>query len=404
MHLLFVRDSLDWPRFSGSDVHCYYMMRALIATGHRVSLATVKEPSVNAIAGLELAARVVLDDVSMRDAAMPRLSRLQERFCSYWGLDLTRIGAVGRFARLIGADTVVAVGLEVLPYLAGAPECHRIWYAADEWVWHHISMVKWNEKLAFDHLRNALIKGAYERSFASCMDRVWVVSDVDRRAMRFVTGVRAVDVIPNGVDADYYKPADVPKDDSSCVFWGGLNYAPNIQALEWFCGQIWPALKAREPSAVFRIYGCHPVPRVLDLARQNGVEIHANVVDLREGVSRNQVAVLPFVSGYGIKNKLLEAAALGMPCVCTERACNGLNRFMEYCCVVHKNKTDGWVRAILALWRDGALREGIGTRAREWALTHHSWESAAETATAGIPTLTDGQRPGPVNAEEAVTR
>ncbi len=55
MRLLFVKPSLSWPRSSGHDVHCFHMMRALIGPGHEVSLATVKRAAREAVDGLALA-------------------------------------------------------------------------------------------------------------------------------------------------------------------------------------------------------------------------------------------------------------------------------------------------------------------------------------------------------------
>ena len=70
------------------------------------------------------------------------LTRLQERFRSYWGIETALIHALGRAARDCGAEAVVVVGLSVLPYLAGVQGRQRVWYAADEWAWHHLSQVR----------------------------------------------------------------------------------------------------------------------------------------------------------------------------------------------------------------------------------------------------------------------
>lgn len=215
------------------------------------------------------------------------------------------------------------------------------------------------------------------------MDRVWVVSDADRRAMNWVTGVSAVDVVPNGVDTDYYFPRRVATQESTCVFWGRLDYEPNIRALQWFCRHVWPGLKSRVPAALFRIIGFNPSPKVLELSHHEGIEIHPNLADLRDEVSRNQVAVLPFTSGGGIKNKLLEAAGLGMACVCTPRACNGLRagNIRPFLLADHPQQ---WIDSILQLWNNGAHRRELGTLAREWVVLHHSWQEAAEDAVNGL--------------------
>jgi hypothetical protein len=98
-------------------------------------------------------------------------------------------------------------------------------------------------------MRPAAVKGLYERAYGPLLDRVWVVSEADRRAMRWVAGARAVDVLPNGVDADYYAPRAAAVERETCAFWGRLDFGPNIQALEWFCGRVWPAVRRARPSA-----------------------------------------------------------------------------------------------------------------------------------------------------------
>ena len=55
MRLLFVKESLAFPRSSGHDVHCFHMMRALMDRGHSIALVTQAQPSPEALAGLTLA-------------------------------------------------------------------------------------------------------------------------------------------------------------------------------------------------------------------------------------------------------------------------------------------------------------------------------------------------------------
>src|SRR5262249_19852526 len=153
--------------------------------------------------------------------------------------------------------------------------------------------------------------------FASCVDRAWVVSETERRAMRWLAGIGNVDVIANGVDDDHFRPLRVGQRPRTCVFWGRLDFGPNLQALPWFCKQVWPGPRRSPPDARFTIYGRCPTEAAGTLAQADGIELVPDLPDLRAAVSRHQVVVLPFVSGGGIKNKLLEAAALGKAIVCT---------------------------------------------------------------------------------------
>lgn len=382
MRILFVKDSLAWPRSSGHDVHGFHMMRELGRIGHEVSLATLAPPKPEATDGAGLAATISLEGGPDAPVETLPLTRLQEKFRSYWGIDLARIRAVARAAEATRAEVVVAVGLPVLPYLAGAPRAVRVWYAADEWAWHHLSLLRVLAPSTWPNLKVAAVKGLYERAYAPIVDRTWVVSDADRFAMRWVAGARNVDVLPNGVDAAWFAPTTgAPAALRSCVFWGRLDFEPNIQALEWFCGRVWPRIRAAAPDARLSIFGFKPGPEVLALARAPGVTLTADLPDLRGEIAKHELVVLPFVSGGGIKNKLLEAAGLAMPIVCTPRACGGLR---EAAPVVAAGRPAAFARAVLDLWASAARRRALGGEARRWVQAHHTWEAVAEEAARGL--------------------
>jgi glycosyltransferase involved in cell wall biosynthesis len=162
-----------------------------------------------------------------------------------------------------------------------------------------------------------------------------------------------------------------------------LDFGPNIQALQWFCQKVWPAVRHERPDARFTIIGFNPSRAVQDLTEQAGVAIVANLPDLRAEACRHSVVVLPFVSGGGIKNKLLEAASLGRPVICTPRAIGGLRRVSVPPVVVASDSAK-WARELLDLWNDDARRHRLGHDSRAWVLAHHTWLTAAREAISGL--------------------
>lgn len=385
MRLLFLKHSLAWPRSSGHDVHCFHMMQALERLGHDIGLVTVHEVAPQAIDGIRLAMRQSLEHgiEPSPNGHSGRLSGLQERFRAFYGIDARRLAAVRSLAESWQADAVVAVGLDAPVYLGGLQDCLRVWYAADEWMWHHVSQLRLGDPAFGENLREALVKGLYERAFAASIDRVWVVSESERSAMRWLAGMRAVDVLPNGVDGSYFHPMAEEEIATSVVFWGRLDFGPNIQALDWFCRRVWPALRRQVRDAQFTILGFRPSPAVRTLAAQPGVRLVADLDDIRKEVCRHTAVVLPFVSGGGIKNKLLEAAALARPIVASRRALGGLRRGAAFPLIQPLRPAD-WVREILALWREPARRRRLGVAARRWVLEHHTWAAAAQEAVTGL--------------------
>lgn len=344
--------------------------------GHHVGLLTIDEPSAKAIEGLRLAWQGTIGSDGDVTQPAPRLSRLQAVYASYFGVTEKRMLAVASASGRFDADAIIGMGPDIPPYLA-ATAAPRVWYVADEWVSHYSSLVKPGRVDTWHNLKTAAVWGLYERAFAPALERIWVVSDREARNMRRWAGTDRVDPLPNGVDSDYFIHVEVPERPNSAVFWGRLDFAPNLQALDWFCREVWPKLRRRFADAEFTIIGFNAGDDVRRLATIAGVTVVPDVEDLRPVVATSQVVVMPFHSGGGIKNKLLEAASMAKPIVCTLMACNGLRGTPPLTVV---DSASAWVDAVERLWRDSAARQQSGRAGREWVVREHSWMQTAQDA------------------------
>lgn len=390
MRFLFFKHALEWPRASGHDVHTAGMIRGLAALGHEVHFIANVRPSAESTAGLGLASTEILARFEGECTRRFSPPALQRRFFDYWGVSPRRAAALASAADQLDADVVVAVGLDAPLYLAAVESAERVWYAADEWVIHHLSQVDPRRRGTWHNIRDAAIKGLYERAFASTIDRVWVVSAPDRRAARWIAGIRHVDVVPNGVDADHFLPQNVMETPETAVFWGRLDFGPNIQALQWFIGAVWPQVRKRRPSAVVSVLGFRAVEEIRRLADLPGVRLVPDLADIRAEICRHQIAIVPMVSGAGIKNKLLEAASLARPIICTPRATLGLTIDGESPLVVRDGAAP-WADALDELWSTPARRQALGRAGREWARSSHTWNHTAGLAVSALSA--DARRP-----------
>jgi glycosyltransferase involved in cell wall biosynthesis len=207
-------------------------------------------------------------------------------------------------------------------------------------------------------------------------DRVAVVSDGDRAALRDVAGSLDPVVIPNGVDADAFTPgAPDDREPGVVVFSGAMDYAPNEAAAAFLARRVMPAVWDRVPDARLRLVGRDPSPAVLSLASDR-VVVTGRVDAMQPWLRSAAVYACPMVSGTGIKNKLLEALACGAPVVCTPLACRGLAATPGEHLVV-ADDAPGLAEAIVELLTDDAAAAHLGASGRLYVLQNHTWDEAA---------------------------
>ena len=193
-----------------------------------------------------------------------------------------------------------------------------------------------------------------------------------RWAARF--GGRAVAVVPNGVAAVAMvgEEAEQP----TVVFSGTLDYGPNVDAVAFLCGAVWPLIRAAVPGAVLVLAGRRPVQAILALDGRDGVVVRANVADMAAEIGAAWVAVAPMRTGVGLKNKVLEAWACGRPVVMSPMATNGLVLPAGHAGLVQAG-AEGFARAVAALLADRTERWKLGEIARDAVRQSHSWAGAA---------------------------
>jgi glycosyltransferase involved in cell wall biosynthesis len=376
MRLLFVKPSLVFPRTSGHDVSCYYIMKSLAEQGATVSLLTASPTAADAVEGIKLEFCGQLTD---DPPAHPiKLTWLQERFRSFWGTSPGQIASVRDTAERLRADVVIAYGLPALPYLAGLERPLRVWAMADEWVYHHLTQIQLTDRTTWHHLKSAVIKGAYERAYRPLVDRFWAVSDTDLRAGRWFAGMKGGDLLPNGVDTDFYRPFPTVEVARSAIFWGRLDFEPNIDALAWFCREIWPGVRQRVPDARFTIVGYSPTPQVAQAAKAPGITLLPNVDDLRATV----VSTRSWCSDDFRWRHQEQAAGRrrdGQTHPLYTARCMDLRPSGALPLAQASTPAD-WIDQMTALWADSTRRAELGAKARTWVSEYYSWSTPARNA------------------------
>ena len=136
-----------------------------------------------------------------------------------------------------------------------------------------------------------------------------------------------------GIDTARYDFSPGGREPFTMLFLGSFRHEPNIVALDWFVNQVLPRIVARRPEARLVVVGSDAPPRHPYADRAPAIEIRGFVEDIREPLGRYAVFVCPVRSGSGVRVKLLEAFASGIPVVSTRIGAEGLARQDgEFCC------------------------------------------------------------------------
>jgi len=198
---------------------------------------------------------------------------------------------------------------------------------------HNVETILWKRKADFEAkwLDRIVSKVEYAkmRRFEPKQTRrfhhVIAVSETDRETMSPMVGREHISVVPTGVDLSKYQydPAARPSG-PLVVFTGSMDWAPNIDGVEFFCKEIWPQVLAKIPAARFRIVGRDPQPRVKALASEN-VEVTGTVPSIIDHLREAAVFVVPLRIGGGTRIKIYEGMAMGKATVSTKVGAEGLD-------------------------------------------------------------------------------
>ena len=230
------------------------------------------------------------------------------------------------------------------------------------------------ERLYYTMLRHH--EPRYQRLVYPRFGRCVFVTERDAAAVKAVVPDARCSVVPNGVDTDYYRPTGAHKAEHTVVFHGHLSYGPNVEAACLFAETIFPLVRRSIPEAVFRLVGAHPTPRVAALAGRPGVQLSANVADIRPLLTSSQVYVSAVKHGTGIKNKILEAMALNLPIVCFQESIEGIPAESGGGVTVARDP-EGFASAVAALLRSPALAQEQGCAGRALVERQFSWDARA---------------------------
>jgi polysaccharide biosynthesis protein PslH len=221
----------------------------------------------------------------------------------------------------------------------------------------------------------------YEESYCAKFSAIVVTTEEDKIQMQQFNPKSQITVIPNGVDLVSFPNRTSDPGGHRLIFIGAMDNLANIDSVCFFSNQVLPEIQKKYPDTTFDIVGSHPAPEVLALDKKPGINVTGRVPSMVEYLHKATICVVPMRTGFGIKNKTLEAMAAGVPIVGSDRGLEGLavDGSSISLRALRANEPAQYVSAINQLFDNPQLRSQLSHNGRQLVETEFTWDMAGKS-------------------------
>jgi GT2 family glycosyltransferase/glycosyltransferase involved in cell wall biosynthesis len=236
----------------------------------------------------------------------------------------------------------------------------------------------------------------YEPRMLRRMDRVQACSQHEQRLLESVLGRNGTPKVLAGcraaVDVKDHPPVFEGREPRTALFIGNFQHVPNTEALRFLVRQMLPRLRQACPGAELVVAGAEANPEVEALVRAEGVRYLGRVADIREPLTRYSVFVCPIFSGSGVRVKILEAFAAGIPVISTPLGAEGLG-CQDGRELLLASDGLGFSSAVMSLFNDPARAASMAKQARQTAEEKWDWSETMKNLEASYRSALEQARP-----------
>ena len=180
-------------------------------------------------------------------------------------------------------------------------------------------------------------------------------------------------IVPIGVEVEAIAPLPINRHSTRLLSIATMHYPPNAEALRWFRDTVWPIVHAVQPGIAIDVIGSHPPKDLVRWAATTaGVYVPGYVADTTVPYRNAAIFIVPLRSGSGVRVKILEAMARGIPVVSTSIGVAGLAlRHNEHLLIA--DTPEAFATAIVQLLAAPERRMALATAARARVLEIYDW-------------------------------
>lgn len=379
LRLLYLCHRVPYPPDKGEKIRAFNEIRAL-SKRHRIHLLTLADAEVPDLRPLqELCERVEVFPLRRTGAfvraALGILHPSRPLTLAFFDSAELR-QRVQELARSERFDLVVVYSSGMAPY-AEPFDAPAVLDMVD------VDSAKWQQYSRFAPLPLRPIYALearrlqqYEASLTDRFERIVLATGNETRQLKSFAPEAKAATVPNGVDLDFFRPFDLPRSPHpTIVFTGQMDYFANVDGMVHFSRNVFPRLRQRFPDLELLIVGRSPAPAVRALDEMPGVHVIGAVGDVRPFLARAWAFVAPLRIAQGVQNKVLEAMAMNLPVVCTDRVFAGLSEggFRHGRDLLAASSEQGLEDCLASLLGDAQARAHLAESARRRLSFSYRW-------------------------------
>jgi len=220
----------------------------------------------------------------------------------------------------------------------------------------------------FDNLKRIYFHNAQYKK----LDRVVTLSKEDEATLREFFPKTSTTLVPTGVDLKHFSLENNLHKTKKLIFVGHYRHYPNEDAIVYFVKKIFPLIRRTMPDVELLMVGSNPTPNVQKLAEEENVILVGQVPDVKPYLEDASVFVNSIRVSAGIKGKVLEAMASGVPVVSTTVGSSGIDARKEEEILIADTPKE-FARQVIRLLQDQELRGSLITNARRLVENKYGW-------------------------------
>jgi glycosyltransferase involved in cell wall biosynthesis len=201
------------------------------------------------------------------------------------------------------------------------------------------------------------------------------MSDTDRASLERIAPGCRVEVVANGVDLNEFAEASAPS--GGIAYVGGTATFPNRDALEYFCAEVLPHLRAAIPDLPVWWIGRASVELQRDYRDRFGIHLTGYVADVRPHMLAAACHIVPLRTGGGTRLKILNSWAMGRPVVSTSLGCEGLEAVDDRNILI-RDEPKAFAAAVLRVVESESLARRLARGGRATVDRAYSWDAIGD--------------------------